>query len=416
MAEVREKFSGWKVLAGCFLVMFLVQGGLQTFAIYMPSIAEETGWKVSSVAIVSTTATVGAFLANLVISKFIEKLTAKWVLFIGTLFLCGHWLLYSVSHSVYLLWFAGFLGGVAIGFGTVAPCSIIMTNWFVKNRSQYVAAVIAASMFGSTVLNPLAGQLINHFGWRQAYQVQALTVGLLSVLVVLIFIIDGPERVKQRAYGALETVAEEGSQTTAVIGGIEAAAARKTASFWLMILGIFMIGLSTNIENYMPAFWQSRGMSAVTSSSIMGVYAFIAAVGSIIMSKVNDKLGGKNFVLITSVLFAVSTLIMAFTGVVSVLPVLIVVCIPFAIGSKKASGLIPPLVVAEAFGRKHYAQIIGSFTAMLQLGIAASNPIIGALLNSSGGYNLPFTAMVIVNLAGMACIFVALVRKPYREE
>ncbi len=415
MAEVQQRFSGWRVLAGCFLVMFLVQGGLQTFAIYLPSIAEETGWGVPAVAIVSTTATVGAFLANLVISRFIEKLSAKWVLFIGTLFLCGHWLLYSVSLNKYMLWFAGFLGGIAIGFGTVAPCSIIMTNWFVKNRSQYVAAVIAASMFGSTILNPLAGQLIARFGWRHAYQVQALTVGLIAVLVVLLLVIDGPERVNQRAYGALEAGASADAQAAVVTGGIEASAARKTASFWLMILGIFLIGLSTNIENYIPAFWQSRGMSAVTSSSIMGVYAFIAAVGSIIMSKVNDKLGGKNFVLITSILFAISTLVMAFTGVVSALPLLIIVCIPFAIGSKKASGLIPPLVVAEAFGRKYYAQIIGSFTAMLQLGIAASNPIIGAMLNSSGGYNLPFTAMVVVNLVGMALIFIALVRKPYRE-
>jgi len=393
--------------------MFLVQGGLQTFAIFMPQIAEETGWPVSQVAIVSTTATIGAFLANMILPIILKKLNAKMVLLIGAFLLMAHNIMYSLCGSVYLLWVAGFIGGFAIGWGTAAPCTIIMTNWFVKNRSQYVAIIVAASMFGSVILNPVAGNLIASFGWRTAYQIQGVVVGGIAFLAVLLLIIDSPAKKGQLAYGAEEAANLE-TAAAKEVGGLEPADARKSMSFWLLVIGIFCIGLSTNIENFMPTFWQASGLSAVTSSYIMSAYAFEAAIGSIIMSKINDKLGGKNFVLITSILFAVAVLLMSWTGVVSSLPLLIICCIPFAIGGKKASSLTPPLVVAEAFGTKNYAIIIGTFTAMLQLGIAASNIVIGKLLPL--GYPVTFTAMVVINIVGMACMFIALLKKPYKGE
>lgn len=414
MDRSNEKFSGWRVLVGCLFTMFLVQGGLQTFAVYMPSIATETGWSLSQVAIVSTTATVGAFLSNLVIAPLIKKVGSKVVLLLGGAFLVGHWILYAVSPNAYVLWFAGFLGGAAIGFGTIAPCSIIMTNWFVKNRSSYISYIVAASMFGSALLNPIAGRLIENFGWRGAYKIQALTVGVLAVLVIIFLIIESPEKKGQKAYGSGEV--SESTGKAQELGGVDVSTARSTSSFYLLIVGTLLIGCSTNIENYMPAFWQSTGISKVTSASIMGAYAFIAAVGAIIMGRVNDKMGGKIFVMATTTMFVGSTLIMVLTGVVSIVPLLIIVCIPFAIGSKKASGMIPPLVVAETFGRKHYATIIGTFTAMLQLGIAVSNPIIGKLLDVSGGYRLPFISMAVANIIGMVLIYIALVKKPFSEK
>ena len=51
---------------------------------------------------------------------------------------------------------------------------------------------------------------------------------------------------------------------------------------------------------------------------------------------------------------------------------------------------------------------------MLQLGITASNFVIGPLLR--WGYSISFSAMAAVNIAGMACVFLAMLKKPYRTE
>jgi len=401
---VREKFGGWRVLAGCVLCMFLMQGTIQAFAVFLPAIVADTGWKLSLVAQVSTFCSGSAFLANLALTPALKKISARSALAVGAVFLMLEDLIFCFSPNVYLVWFGAFLGGVALAWGTVAPCSIILTNWFNKNRSQYVAAAVAGSMLGSVVLNPLCALLIDALGWRRAYLITGPGAGLCTLLTVFLLIRDDPASVGQRPYGELAADAPEQ-------GGVDAVTARRSLSYGLLILGTFLLGFATNVENYMPAFWQSRGLSPVLSSLVLSAYAFAAAVLSLVFSRVNDRLGGGSYVLLTSLCFVAALLLMCYTGVCGSLPLLILCCVPLAAGAKKAVSLTPPLVVAEAFGRRDYACIIGPFAAVLQLGVASSNLAIGPLADRS--YALAFTAMTAVNLLGAFAVVLALKKKPY---
>lgn len=403
---MKEKFSGWHVLAGCILCMFLVQGTMQAFAVFMPAIVSDTGWPLSLVAQVSTFCSGSAFLANLALTPALKKLHAKTVLMIGAAFLAIHNIVYCFAQSVCGLWLGAFLGGIALAWGTMAPCSIIITNWFNKNRSQYIAAAIAGSMFGSVLLNPAAALLIERFGWRRAYLIMGPGTGIAAILISVLLLCDSPEQRGQQPYGELpENAGRE-------YGGVSAGEARKSLSYKLLIIGILLVGFSTNVENYMPAFWQSRGLGSVQASLVLSAYAFVAAVISIIMSRVNDRLGGGSYVGLTCLCFVSSLMIMSYTGVCSSLSLLMLCCIPLAAGAKKAVTMTPPLVVAEAFGRRDYSQIIGPFAAVLQLGVASSNLVIGPLADIS--YPLAFTAMAVVNLLGAGILILALRKKPYR--
>lgn len=404
----KNKFSGWRVLAGCVLCMFLVQGAMQTFAVFLPQIAAGTGWSLSRVALASTFASTSGFLTNLLLGKALPKLRVKGVLLTGAAFAGIHMLVYSVSRNVYMLWFAAFLGGIAIGWGTIAPCSIVITNWFKKYRSVCVAAATAGSMLGSVVLNPAAALLIDGFGWRRAYQILGVCVGGLAIASVLLLIRESPAQLGQSPYGAAELTDEEEAPSE----GVSAECARRSASYWLLLFGIFFIGFSTNIENYMPAFWQYRGLGSVDSALVLSFYSLFAAILSLILSRVNDTLGGKRYVVVTSLLFVASVLVMTFTGAASNMLLLILCCLPFAAGAKKACTMTPTLVVAEAFGCREYERIIGAFAAVLQMGIASSNLVIGPLVEIS--YELAFGCMTGLNLLGMLCVCGALAVKPYK--
>lgn len=405
-----EKFSGWRVLLGCILCMFTVQGAMQTFAVFLPQIVQGTGWSLSMVAQVSTFASGSGFITNLLLTRALKRLRVKTVLLIGAVCTALHMFIYTASQSVYMLWLAAFIGGIGIGWGTVAPCSIIITNWFVKHRSLCIAAATAGSMLGSVVLNPTAAMLIERFGWRGAYRILGIAVGLASVLSVLLLVREKPQELGQRPYG----IGHSEESSPAALHGVSAERARRSASYWLLLPGIFLIGFSTNIENYMPAFWQYRGLSSMNSSLVLSFYSLFAAVISLVMSRINDRLGGKRYVLATSLLFALSVLVMTYTGVTGAIFSLVICCIPFAAGAKKACTMTPPLVVAEAFGRKDYSNIIGPFAAVLQMGIALSNLAIGPLAEIS--YELAFTCMTGVNIAGMLCICLALRLRPAHGE
>lgn len=350
----------------------------------------------------STFSSASGFLANLALTGVLKKIRVRSVLLIGAFFAALHMLIYCVCTNVYMLWFAALLGGIGIGWGTIAPCSIIITNWFVKHRSLCVAAAATGSMLGSVVINPAAAMLIECFGWRVAYRILGIAVIITAVFSVSLLVREKPEDVNQQPLG----MGQASEMSPSDVRGVSAERAKCSVSYWLLLPGIFLIGFSTNIENYMPAFWQYRGISSLDSSLALSFYSLFAAVITLIMSRINDKLGGKRYVLTTSLLFALSVLLMTKTDVTGNTFSLVICCIPFAAGAKKACTMTPPLVVEEAFGRKEYSNIIGPFAAMLQMGIALSNFAIGPLAEIS--YELAFNCMIIVNLAGMLCICAAL--------
>jgi MFS family permease len=178
-------------------------------------------------------------------------------------------------------------------------------------------------------------------------------------------------------------------------------------------VGILFVGCSTNIENFLPDFWQRRGMSVTTSTAIMGLYALLTGVASIMLGRVSDKLGGKTYISLTTVTFLIGATLIFLVGA-SAFDIVIIAIVPFAIGAKKTSTLTAPLVVAEAFGRQHYGAIIGYFAGVLQLGIALSNPIIGALFRSSGDYKVPFTFMGCLSVVALVLIILAIKKAPYK--
>lgn len=405
---MKNKFLGWQVLAGCIICMFLVQGDLQTFAVFLPQIVEDTGWSLTMVAQVSTLASGSAFLAGMALTPALKRISARTALVIGAAFIMIHNGVYCFSPTVYVLWLGAILGGIAIGWGTMAGCSIIITNWFTKNRSQFIAAAVAGSMLGSVFLNTAAALLIEAFGWRMAYLLLGGCTGGTAVIIILLFVRDRPEPLGQQPYGGYAGPADEHSGFP---GGLSQAQASSSLSYKLLIPGIFLMGFSTNVENYMSAFWQQRGIEPVKAAMALSVYSLAAALLSPFLSRINDRLGGKRYIALSFLCFAGPLMIMSHTGVCGSFFLLLLCCVPFAGGAKKAVTMVPSLVVAESFGRKGYSRIIGPFAAVLQLGIAGSNLLIGPLAAKS--YGLAFTVMALLNLAGAALVVTALQRKPY---
>lgn len=412
----QTKFKGWPILIACFVLMFCMLGGVQTFAVFIAPIMSETGFSLGAVAMMSTLATIGSFIGNMLFSRIFKVLGAKWLLVVCSIICAVYFIGTSYAQTLFGMYAAMAIGGFSTGVGTIAPLSVIMTNWFIKKRATYMSIVIAGSMFGGALLMPVSGFLVEMFDWRIAFRLLGIGIGIISVLTSLFVIVEKPEQKGLLAYGAGDTSSAETRAANAeAAGGVTPKEARSSLAFWLLIVGILFIGCSTNIENFLPAYWRSQGISVAMASSIMGIYALIAGVCAIVLGRITDKLGGKTYVLMTCIFFVIGTIGIYFLGAAA-MPIIIMMCIPFALGGKKTSNLTPPLVISQAFGRKHYGAIIGAFTGMFQLGIALSNPIISSLHKISGGYQMPFMAMAVLNIVAFVMIFVALKVAPYRSQ
>jgi MFS family permease len=348
-----EGFSGWKVLIGCFIVMFMTQGSIQTFAIFMPSMVEGIGTTVKAISLISTISTVTAFISNMFLSKVIDRIGIKQTMIIGSIANVLHFVIFAFSINVLHLYIGAFFGGISIAFVTLAPCSIIISNWFIEKRVTMISIVIAGSMFGGSIMMPLLGNLIQITDWRFAYLILSAILLLIPTIAILFLISESPNKKGQKPYGyekhlgstENERVEQETSDNSFSI-------IRRTSCFWLLIVGVLFVGISTNVENFLPMFWQRNGLSVAASSNYMGIYAFIAAIATIILGRVTDKLGGKVYMLMTTSLFIIGLVVITLTGTTNIV-VMFIGLILFAFGAKKASSLIPPLVFQEAFGKQN---------------------------------------------------------------
>ncbi len=174
------------------------------------------------------------------------------------------------------------------------------------------------------------------------------------------------------------------------------------------------MGVTTNIENYLPAFWRSQGLSVSESSTMMALYAGIAGLASLILGRISDRLGAKAYVLANFAFFIAGSIAVFYVGIIGTAPMLAALVV-FALGGKKNSNLMPPMVTVECFGRRDYKQIIGYFQSMLQLGIAISNPIISKLQAINDDYKLPFYWMAALGVAALILIQAGLRLAPYHR-
>lgn len=405
------KFSGWRVAVGCFLIMFAVQGALQTFSIFLPAIVNDTGFTTTQISMVSTIACAIAFALNMVIGAMIKKMGVKTVLIIGIVTGSLGYVVAAYVPGLFGIYLGAVMNGVAVGLATIASCSVIVSNWFIRSHGTVLAVVMAGAMIFGITLFPVYGILIENMGWRNAYVILCIMEAAIALFATFFLVIEHPDKKGQKPLGWEEQ--QKLAAEMANAEGTDISVIRKHRSFYLILIGIVLLGLATNCENFLPSFWQGNGMGQAQSSNYMSIYSGICAVASIILGRIADKLNARVFQAITSICFIAAIILFAVTQTI-VPGLVIVLCVIFAFGAKKTTSMIPPIVLRYSFGRKDYAKVAGFGAGMIQLGIAISNPILGSLRDATGDYRIPFFTGAAIALVAFLILQIAMGTSPYK--
>lgn len=408
---MKEKpgFSGWRVAAGAFVIMFMTLGALQTIAIFMPPIIQDTGFSDKSIMLMPTFATLAGFVSNMLFQKFAEKVGLKWTIFIGVALLSIHYLIIAFTSSLAIILIGTVIGGFCFGFTTVAPCSILVSNWFVDKRATVTSIVFAGSMIGGAILTPICGSIIHHWGWRMAYIVLAIVVAVFSLLA-LYLIIESPADKDQKPLG-YEKEVQEKKENRLKADNRSAAASQliKSPGLWAILIGVFLIGLATNSESYLAMFWQENGMRVDTSSNLLGLYSLFAAGATMILGRISDKLGAKIYLYLFTVMMVIGLGLMTFTGTKSMILVVTgLVC--FSFGGRRTANVIAPIILQDSFSTEEYKLIAGYGAASTQLGMAACGPVVGMLYDIGTAYEPAFYILIGVGIIAAVLIRVGMLK------
>lgn len=407
----KEKFSGWLVAIGVFILCFTIIGVLNTMQVFLPEFLKD-GYELAPMTLIVTGTTFFAFLASLFVGPLMKATSPKILFLLGVLFTGADFFLLSVSKPLWMFLVASALGGIGATFATVAPTSMLLTRWFIKKRTTVISVVLASIVFGGVVFVPLSAYLISLFGWRTAYLWLACIVLVVCLPVALFLIKNSPEALGQKPYGWAEGITEEGQPAAPVIeSGIDPAKALKTPFFWLMAVGFLFAALATNGSyNFMVYFWQSKGMDALLSGQLSGIYLFISGIGTILAGLIAERWGGKAYILLIGLCSLSGNIFVLFAGV-AFLPVLMAGLVRQTASNYATSA--PSVIVMEAFGKKSYEKVLPLQQAFLGLGAAITPPIFGVMIQNTGNIGQVFYYAAAGSVVAMICHLISMKMSPY---
>ena len=175
------------MLALCFALSVLGRGLGESFTVFLLPISENFGWdRAQVVSVYSLTALAGG-LASPLVGRLFDRSGPRIVYSLGLVLLGGAFLTAAYAQK---LWQFQLSLGLCVGLGIACignvPNSILLGRWFGPRLPTAMAVVYSATGAGVLVLLPLSQVLIDHFGWRGAYQMFGCAALVLLLPLLLL--------------------------------------------------------------------------------------------------------------------------------------------------------------------------------------------------------------------------------------
>ena len=238
-------------------------------------------------------------------------------------------------------------------------------------------------------------------------------------------IVDDPAKLGVKPYG-YEKAAEIAAAVAAKKekesrqGGLDLAAARRTPSYWLLWIGLAISSFpGVAFRFYNGAFFRGPiGLDTVTYSNWASVLSVCIAAGMILMGVMADKLGSVKMVVLMHVVsivgYACAIVLMNNTGSFALLLVTVILC-----GMNgPLDNATAPYLIPEAFGRKYYDEIIGSYAGAMMIGNVCVPMLLGGIISdgTAASFGLAWKIIIGFGAAAMVILLVGLFKGPYRKQ
>ena len=398
----------WVILVCCVLtLMFAYSTRIGLAQLFATEILKETGFATSAYFLAGTISSVICIFTGPIAGKLLRGKYMRPTFFICVVGTLVSYACYGFCHSLWQFYLVGALVGIfAMGCGTI-PVSVLITNWFEKNRGLMISIAMMGISIGGTVLSPLLSWLIVEFGWRYAYFILCALSLIVLVPIALFVVRRAPQDVGLEPYGHGEETAVSTKKKNVPASNWNATLkeARKTPILWMFAVGAFLIYFTACFMGHMSYYLQGIGFDAAAVASYISLYSVVAIIGKLVLGRIFDRFGPK-----IGILFGCGTFflfLVAFIFVQGSPMMLYFAAVMYGFGTCTATVAIP-IMTTSVFGAKNYSELYGFVSAFTMTGSAIGSSAIGLVYDLTGSYIPALVILAGLTLLGIVIMFVCI--------
>lgn len=274
-------------------------------------------------------------------------------------------------------YFSGVLVGICMSCVLVV-IPIVLNNWFAAKNGLVIGIAMAASGLAGAVFSPVLSSMIMSVGWRKTAVFNGVVSFLIIVIPTLFLLVKTPEEKGMKPYGWEEKASENNGMQTEE---------KKTVSynmpgfmFALSAFALIVAGVMTQFGNQLPMLAQSVGYTISVGAMVTSFNMVGNVAGKLLIGVMADKIGVFPSININSVVIAISTIMLIFSGTSPVMMYAgaLLLGMVYSMGTT-----VPPLVFMEVYGPDEYKAYLSRFQSY--------NAVVMALAGSALPYIYDFT-------------------------
>lgn len=389
-------FYGWLIVVVATLAMLvtngLAVGGLPVF--FKPLL---TDLGITDRSVIGT-ATAVTFLISgglsPVVGNLIGRLNLRVLMTIGCIFLGLGLFIYSRANGPKQIFVAHMLMGLALSFAALIPNTVLVSNWFRRQRGLAMGIVITGTSLGAMLIPQLAAPLIQKYGWRTAMLAVSSLIWFILIPAIWLVVRVHPREKGLGPDGEPPDKAVEGAILNAApaqLPGLTLGEAVRTPMFYVFSICAATLFYSIlAVVQQLNLYLQSPrvGMTLAAAANIQSTMGAASILGKLGFGWLSDRFP-KVWVnmVCCGVLCLAGGLLLSLTAA-SAFPF----AMAFGFGYGGAFVLVQ-LMVAECFGLRQLGRILGVILIVETIGGALGNYLTGQLAQAAGDYSAGFTAV-----------------------
>lgn len=385
----------WLVAGAASLTLGCSRGLHSSFGVLYVALLEAFGWSRGlTAAVYSVNVLVDAVVSPLV-GHLLDRYGPKRVAATGCLLLSLGFLLSSRIGSLWQFYlFFGLVVALGYSFTGMVPHVVLVSQWFLSNRTTALGVVYAGTGVGILLLAPLTQWLISTWGWARALQVLAASVFIILLPLVLGFYRRGPYA------GLAQESTESKNEWTARL-------ALKSVQFWsLFFARILAASGTTVIVTHQVAHVVDIGYSGLFAASVFGVVGITSTLGRMVFGLIADifsKQAAYTANIVTT-LVGVGALMSAHDTSRPWLLYVYVIFFGIGFGSR---AVIFSALTADIFSGKRFGAIYGYYAISVGVGGALGSWLGGVFYDLTGSYLVSFIFSATLLAVSDVCVWLA---------